>query len=255
LSPASRTEELTLVETQGHLVAVRYAEDPWRDPASKEWRTVAYIDRAEAWILYEPQAKKEADSLLALYNAAETEAEPFTRSLRFTVAASYAESAAFTAVRSFAQVLNPAKAEAFFREADAALSSIPEAIYSARQSATVYIDCPVDLDGMIYQAAISALGQASFPVERDRNAAACVCRITVDEGEQKVAAGFFFYPALTGTVNGKNGAVFSFSAKSARQGAISHDVAKRRAYTALAEALRESFPAELDKKRAAFAQN
>jgi hypothetical protein len=195
-SSASREEELILVETQSRLVAVRYAEDPWRDPASKEWYTVAYIDRAEAWTVYEPQAKKAADSLLALYNAAETEAEPFTRSLRFTAAASYAESAAFTAVRSFAQVLNPAKAQAFFWEADAVLSSIPEAIYSARQSATVYIDCPVDLDGVIYQAAVSALGQAGFPVERDRNAAACVCRITVDEGEQKVDAGVFFIPCL-----------------------------------------------------------
>jgi hypothetical protein len=244
-SSESRTEEMILVESQISLMAVRYAEDPWRDPASKEWYTVAYIDREEAWPVYEPQAKKAADTLLALYNAAEAEEEPFTRALRIGAAASYAESAAFIAARSFAQVLDSSKAQALFSEADAAISALPEKNYSARQSATVYIDCPIDLDGMIYQAMVSALGTAGFPVERDRNAAVCICRITVDEGEQKASSGTFFYPALAGTVNGKNGAVFSFNVNAERQGAINPDLAKRRAYTALATALRESFSAEL----------
>jgi hypothetical protein len=76
----------------------------------------------------------------------------------------------------------------------------------------------------------------------------------VDEGERKGETGVFFYPALSGTVSGETGAVFSFSAKTARQGAIDYEQAKRRAYTALATALKESFVESFNKKRASLEQ-
>lgn len=251
-STESRTEANTLVRSQTSLVAVRYAEDAWVNPATGAWESVGYIDRAEAWTLYEPQARKPADALIALSAAADSESEPFTRALRLGAAETYSEGAEFNAVRGFSQVLNPARARSLFAEADGVRSSLPEKIYSARQAAKIFIECPTDFNELVYQAALSAFGAEGFPVERSRSAASCVCVISVDEGKQKMDSGVFYTPSLTGTVTGKSGAVFSFTAKAERQGAINDDVAKRRAYTALATALKESFSAELNRKRASL---
>jgi hypothetical protein len=198
-------------------MAVRYADPPWINPASGAWETVAFIDREEAWTLYEPEAAKIRDTLLALSGAAEAEGEAFLRALRFNVAAAYGESPDFNAVRGFAQILHPARAGILFAEADALRSALPERGYSARQGAAVFIDCPNDLDGLISTAMTAALGAQGFPVEQGRGAASCVCQIRVDLGIQRLESGAFYNPSLTGTVSGRAGAVFSFTAQAPRQ--------------------------------------
>ncbi|MDR1149798.1 MAG: hypothetical protein LBK66_14325 [Spirochaetaceae bacterium] len=248
----SRTETNTLVRSQTRLVAVRYAEDPWFNPAAKMWETVAFIDRDEAWTLYEPEAVKVKGALSALSSAAEAENDAFLRALRFGAAAAYGEGPEYNAVRGFAQVLNPAKARAVFAEADAVRSAMPERIYSARQAAAIFIECTGDLDGIISNAMTAALGAQGFPVEQARKAASCVCLIRVDLGAQKMESGTFYTPALTGTVSGGAGAVFSFTAKAPRQSAVNPEVGRRRAYTALAAALGEAFAAELNRKQASY---
>ncbi|MDR3301542.1 MAG: LPP20 family lipoprotein [Spirochaetaceae bacterium] len=242
------------VQSQTSLIAVRYADDPWYNGAAKEWHTVAYINCNEAWTLYEPQVKKVSAPFLALYNAADAEIDPFTRALRFSAAAPYVLNEGYSVMRNFGQILNPSKAQAAFAASDAARALLPEKITTARQQATVYIDCEKDYSGLLYNAAVSVLSEEGFPVESDPDAASCVCAITVDEGEQAGENSVFFYPALNGTITGETGAVFSFSAKTARQGALDPDLAKRRAYTALAAALKESFVEGLNKKRSSFEQ-
>jgi hypothetical protein len=251
-SAESRTETNTLVRSQTRLTAVRYAEDPWINPGTGAWETAAFIDREEAWTLYEPEAVKIRDALLALSAAAEAEGEAFSRALRFSAAAAYGESPEFNAVRGFSQGLYPAKARVAFAEADALRSSLPERIYSARQAAAVFIDCPDDLDGLISTAASAALGAEGFPVEQDRGVASCVCLIRVDTGMQRMEGGAFYNPSLTGTVSGGAGAVFSFTAKAPRQSAVNPEVGKRRAYTALAAALGEALTRELNRKQASY---
>jgi tetratricopeptide (TPR) repeat protein len=49
--------------------------------AEKRWQTAAYLDRGEAWAVYEPRFKKQADAFRALYHAAETETDPFKKAL------------------------------------------------------------------------------------------------------------------------------------------------------------------------------
>jgi hypothetical protein len=250
----SRTETSTLVRSQTRLTAVRYAENPWHNPATGLWESAAFINREEAWTVYEPQAARVRDGLLTLAAAAEADGEPFSQALRFGAAAVYADSPAFNAARGFAQVLHPNKARSLFAEADTVQAALPEKIYTARQRAAVFIDCPTDMNGLVYQAALAAFGAEGFPVERNRAAASTVCLIQVDEGAQKLDSGTFFNPSLTGTVNGKAGAVFSFSVTAARQSAINPEVGRRRAYTALAGALGAAFSGELNNARASYGE-
>jgi hypothetical protein len=248
----SRTEENILVESQTRLVAVRYAEDPWFNPAKKAWETVAYINRDEGWTVYQPNAKRQADALLALAATAETEKEPFNAVLRYGIAASYAESAEFNNVRDFSQALHPAKAEALFAEAEAARGEMFNKQLTAIEKSSVYVECPQDYNGMIYQAMVKALGTSGFGVERNRAAAAAFCAVLVEEGMQKQENGVLYYPALTASISGKAGPLFSFKISGERQGALNPDLAKRRAYTALALALETSFAGELQKRQAAL---
>jgi hypothetical protein len=74
--------------------------------------------------------------------------------------AAYAAGAEFTALRGFSQILHPQKARTLFGEADALRPTLEEKTYTARQSASVFIDCPRDFEGVLYQAAVSALGEA-----------------------------------------------------------------------------------------------
>ncbi|GHT77156.1 hypothetical protein FACS1894130_00590 [Spirochaetia bacterium] len=253
-----RTEEHVLVESQTRLVAVRYAEDPWYNRTKKAWETVAYINRDEGWTVYEPAAKKQADAFLQLVQSAEAEteaSESFNAVLRYGNAEAYAESAEFNTVRNFAQALHPVNAAALFGETDAALAGLPQKQLAAREKATVYIDCPVDHDKMIYQAMVRALGASGFAVETNRSRAQTVCAIRVEEGAQQQSSGVMYYPALSADFSGRKGALFSFRIQAERQGAVTPEVAKRRAYTALAAALENGFEQELRRRQSALVKD
>jgi len=250
-----QTIENIVTRIQGEQRAVRLAEDPWRDPKTKAWHTVAYIKRDEGWTVYEPDFRRQSEALLAIIRKADTDAVPFNAFLRYGNATAYANSSEYTATRLFASVLHPAKANDLYAGADAARASLPQKQLAAQEKSRVYVESPVDYNNMIYQATVKALGSAGFAVERNKNNALTYCIVQVEEGEQKMDAGVFYNPALTGIISGKNGALFSFKIEGSRQGAINRDLAKRRAYTALSDALETAFSAELEKYQNALTRN
>jgi hypothetical protein len=240
------TEVSTIVASQVSLIAVRYAEDAWKDPATSEYITVAYIDREEAWTVYRPRAENTAAALFILFQKAEDEVDPFTRALRFGGARQYATGTEFTAVRGFAQTLYPARAAVLFSNADEVRTALPERIATARLNASIYLDCPLDLDGLVRNAVAAAFGAEGFPVANDRGDAAAVCVIRISEGVQTRPAGMFYYPELSGVVTGSAGAGLTFTARAEAQAAKDPALARRRAYTALAQAVRDALPGQLE---------
>jgi hypothetical protein len=250
----SATQENILVESQTKLMAVQYAPDPYFNRDSKSWFTLAFILRDEGWRIYEPAAKKQAGAFLTLVKAADEEADPLSAVLRYGNADAHARSAEFNAVRDFAQALHPQRAEELFGETDEALMALPEKTLSAAQKAPVYIECPLDYDRMIYQAMVRALASYGLAAETDRAKAGALCLLQVEEGRQSQGSGFTYYPSLSGSLSGKEGAaLISFKVEGKREGAINPDLAKRRAYSSLAAALEASFAAEAGRLQAALA--
>lgn len=139
-----QTIDSVVVETQVQLITMRYAPDPWHDPKTRIWETVAYIKREEGWEVYEPSAKRQSDALLAIIQAADTETEPFNAFLRYGNALAYENGAEYSGTRTFAQVLYPAKATAFFAKADAALTTVPQKQLAARERSRIFVSCSVD---------------------------------------------------------------------------------------------------------------
>ena len=246
-----RIEETVTVTVSRNLRNVQYAEDDWKHPATGEFVTVAYMDREKAWGVYSPQAENVANTFVQLfYNAIAGEADPFTRALRFGKAEAYAAGEEFITARGFAEGLYPARAKALFEEADGARSSLPKEADYARRNASVYLECPLDLDGLIRNAAIAAFSDAGFPVATESRGAAAVCVIRVEEGlmPRPAGTGTFYLPKLSGEVTSRTVAmapVFSFTAQAEVQSAIDPGLARSRAYTALAQARRDTLPGRL----------
>ena len=237
----SQATNEAFVQSQIDLFGIRYAQDAFYDKAAKEWQTVAYIDRDEAWTVYEPRFRRQADAFQALYQAAEDEDVRFRKVLRFGAAAAYTRGGDFIAAEAFGQILHPRKMNASFGGIRAAIAAIPQKTDDAKRNAGVFIDCPGDFESLVTNAFSRALGAEGFPVARNRNGAEVICAVSIDEGRQQRDVGIFYYPSLRAVFTDAAGALFTFNAAASRASAVTPDVAKRRAYTALAEKVVETF--------------
>jgi hypothetical protein len=238
-------DQQTLIQTETRHFAVRYT-DAWQNPATKLWEAVAYIDRAEAWTVFEPRLVSKTAPFMALFQAAESDSEPMRRFFWYRAAASgVGETLAYL---DFAQTLHPARAAAF-SPAREAIAALPQKTSRARFDASVFIDCPVDRDGIVLAALTKALSAEGFPVAKDRASAGAVCLASVDEGMDKRDAGAFYSPVLTIGITGKTGAaLFSLTLTAPRQSAVNPDIARRRAYAALAGEIQAKFHSEFEKQ-------
>jgi hypothetical protein len=239
-------ETEVFVRSQMDLFGIRYARDAYFDKLQKEWISVAYIDREEAWQIYEPRFKQQAEAFHRLFLAADEDSDSFRKVFRYLSAQNYARSPEYQNADSFGQILYPEKMNDEFGQVRTELASLPQKIESSRRNAAVFIDCPLDFESLVSNAFSSRFSALGFPVTGTRNAAAAICRITVDEGMQQRELGIFYFPSLQAVLTGSSGALFSFSAEGERASAVTPDVAKRRAYQSLADKVNQSFSLEIN---------
>jgi hypothetical protein len=238
---SSTATDEAIVQSQFALFGIRYAQDAFYSQAEKQWQTVAYIDRDEAWAVYEPRFKRQADAFHALYAAAENEGGRFRRFLRFGAADAYVRGGDFVEAEAFGQTLHPQKMSDAFDAVRAEIAALPQRIDAAKRNAAVFIDCPGEFETRVANAFSQALKAEGFPVVENRNGADVVCAVTIDEGRQQREVGIFYYSSLRAVFTDASGAIFTFNATADRASAVTPEVAKRRAYTALAEKVVESF--------------
>jgi len=238
---STEMESETFVNSQMNLFGIRYAPDAYFNKQQKEWATVAYIDRAEAWQVYGPRFKQQAEAFHQLFLAAEKETDPFKKALRYIAAQNYAGSPDFQNADALGQLLLPAKMDAEFGPVRTEAAGLAQKLDSARRNAGIFIDCPVDFESILLNAFSKKFAAMGFPVANARNSSAAVCRVTVDEGMQKRELGTFYYPKLQAVITGTSGTLFTFSAEGEQAAAVTPDVAKRRAYQSLADAVNLNF--------------
>jgi len=238
------TRDEAYVNTQINLFGIRYADDAYYRKDLREWRTVAWIERDEAWAVYEPGFRRQAASFAALFDAAQDERDPFKRALRLVAAERFAQADEFENAGLFGQILHPRRMNAEFAAVRASVAAIPQMLDEAKRSAGVYIDCPVDFESMLLNTFSQRFAALGFPVTGTRNSAAAVCRVTVDEGMQKRELGTFYFPKLQAEISGPSGTLLTFSAEGEQASAVTPDVAKRRAYRSLADKVSQTFSIE-----------
>jgi hypothetical protein len=243
-SATERVSEI-YVRSQTELFSVRYGE-PWYNAAEKAWQTVAHIERDEAWVIYEPRARREAEKFLQMYRAAGEAAEP-VRQYGIYGAALNLFDRDVAPVVFFAETLHPAKAASSLRDVEEALTAIPAAMNEARSRSYIHIKCDKDYEDRILGAVEKSFSVLGFPVQKSPAGAAAVCEVRVTENETSSAASgpqvFSFRPSVSISLTGKAGALFSWNSQPIdRVSTATRDAGRRRAYTALAAEIEKSFP-------------
>jgi hypothetical protein len=238
-SSSQQVESEIFVQSQSSLFAVHYT-DAWLNPGSGEWESAAYIDRDEAWDIYEPRVRLETDPFLARYNAAQAEQEPLRRYFQYTSLQNLHADARIFPLLNFAQTLHPHKA-AVFDEVRTVFATLNRERDAAKTASTIAVACDADFENRVTVAVSNAFSGQGFVVQLDENTAAYTCVVSLTENEQTTDSGTFYMPALHITLMGVSGAsLFTWNQSIERVGARGADVAKRRAYTAAAEAIQES---------------
>ncbi|MDR2480989.1 MAG: hypothetical protein LBD07_01670 [Spirochaetaceae bacterium] len=238
----STAQTASFVRTASKLFAVRYSA-PYYDPYSKEYAVVAYINRGEAWNIFEPRARRAIERLRALYRTAESESAPLKAYFEYEAARRYARGAEFVSTLSFGETLHPENMKRLTGPARAEMDALGSKTEQARAMASIALECTKDFESKIAGTLTALLSAQGLTVTNNRKNASAVCEAAVDEGYQyREGTGHFYYPVLTVTVKNKNGgALFSYSVQAGKQAAMQADVAKRRAYGALAAALERNF--------------
>jgi len=223
-------EAETFVQAQMQLFGIRHTPDAFFDRTHREWVTVAYINRSEAWQVYGPRFRQQAQIFASLFEAAENESDPFRKALRYTAAQDFVRSPDFRNTESLGKLLFPARMDAEFADMRTMLASLPQRAANARMNAPVFIDIPQDFESLVQGAFSRRFAALGFPVTNDRNAAAAVCHVMVEEGRQVRQLGIFYFPQVRAVISSPAGTLFTFSAEGGQQAAVTPDVAKRRAY-------------------------
>lgn len=233
----STIDEETFVESQTELFAVHYL-DAKQNEVTGEWECAAYIDRDEAWQIYEPQIEMDAQRFRDLYSMASKETDPLKSAL-------YLVNAKKTAVRSelaiklnFAAILYPASGAAYW-DLSEQLGSVDGAVRRAVAKCATYTVCEPD-EATLRGGINSALNSDGFPVVQSGSDAQYVCRMSVKENEQVMQAGTFYTPQVEVTFTKGGVAVASYAFSVSRTGASNPSVAKQRAYNAVASELNRS---------------
>ncbi|GHV73571.1 hypothetical protein AGMMS49940_08730 [Spirochaetia bacterium] len=243
---SQQTNEETFIRSQTGLFAVRYAPDSWYNKAEGQWETVAYIDRDEAWSIYEPQVRQKADTFQNLFQAAADASgtgEPLRQFFMY--------SGALTVFRElepmleFGEIINPVKA-GVYRTIRASAAELPLLLDRVTEKAAVFIQCNSDPYNNVYAALSGILSSHGFPVQQSRNASASIFEVVITENMSELEAGYFYDPTLTVTVRGKTGVLFTYTPRIARvsAGKQNPELARRRAYDAAVKEIQNSFYTE-----------
>lgn len=233
------------IQSQTNLFAVNYAT-PWHNKDIEQWETVAYINRSEAWSLYEPKLRLMTDTFKSMYEEAERHDEPFKRLVFYSSANELATKEKLPEKLAFANTLYP-PGSVFFDDTRTMLSKIPAKMEGMKSLSILYLDCDRDIDNSIYTTVSAIFSSQGFPVTKKEEQAVYICKIFLDENKQTLSAGVFYYPAISIHISDRNGSIFSYSVSLDRIGASNADVAKRRTYTAISNEIQRSFLSEIRK--------
>jgi predicted RNA-binding protein with PIN domain len=243
----SRTEVISLTEietytrSQLNLFSVRFVTDAYFDKRMREWFTVAYIDREEAWRIFHPTVRLCADTFNELFQTSENESGRFKKALQFITVQDYIRSAEFINVLEFGQLLHPARMNEAFSGVRTDMARLFQLSDTARRNAPVYIVVPDDFESMVTNAITDEFRKLGFPVASDRERATAICHVHITEGRQVRELGVFYHPSLRVVISSGDETLFSLSFTGERESAVRPDVAKRRAYQSLVDSIRENF--------------
>jgi hypothetical protein len=178
--------------------------------------------------------KAKTEPFMLFYREAEHSNDPIRQYFLYDIAAKNIPKDALNMI-FFAIALHPEKAVEF-NDARAAVLRCQFNINKAKSSIALFVKCSDDIDNLIYNSVAKSFSDNGMKVVSIEGLSSNWCEITVSENKQVLRAGTFLTPSANITVYGSGGALFSWNGGiGERIGATNPDIAKRRAFSALAE--------------------
>lgn len=229
----------TVITSSVELFAVRRTK-PWYERDSRQYAVCAYIERAEAWQMFEPNLREAAQRFSALHDEARRQEDAFLSLLAYGAAMSCAERDGLSDLILFAHVLFPSGARQY-QAAQDMLASAPADMKRLASRCSVALKCADDCGGVIASAVAASFARLGVAVSDSSGRASYICAVDVTENKQSLPAGTFYTPSVRITVLSKGVSVYTYSRTAAKNGARNADVARQRAYGALSQEITQSF--------------
>lgn len=239
---SSRMRQETFVSTQTELFSVRYGE-PYYLEGQKLWECVAYINRREAWEIYRQKFVPLVETFASLYRSGAAEADDFSQLLSYSRALDFAHHNNLSAMQAFAAALYPAGAAVLASSLEG-LAELESQIRQTAARCSVSVVCHQDSGGLVRGAVSGRLEELGLAVAEGEAATVYRCDVTVEENVQQLTGGTFYTPEIRISIDDGRRSVHTQSISVRRVGARNPDVARQRAYKAMAEEVKKSFLAD-----------
>ena len=229
----SKISEEVFVKSQTELFAVRYTKAKF-DRKQKLYEVTAYINRDEAWRIYEPKLKELSDSFESLYITAISQDDPLLKISWLSKAFDNANENGLQKKLDFAQALNPTESENF-SITRTHFSEIEPMISTLAGKCSINTICDVGVDENISKSANEVFSKIGILVVKENPDYLCVLKIT--ENSQPLPAGTFFSPIISMDIRRSEKILFSWNRQLKKIGAKNEKVARQRAYSLISQTI------------------
>ena len=237
---STMTEEV-FVNSQTELFAVHYTK-PRFDKKQKQYEVTAYIDREEAWRIYEPKIEDSVQSFEQFYSNAISQSDNLSKIIGLSRASKEAKRGELIKKLDFALILNPDRAEKY-SETRNKISDIEAAIRKLAKNCSVSVKVSSDHEERISKSVKESFSKLG--IKNLTENAEYLCSVEISENVQSLPAGTFFTPSFTIQIEKMGEVIYSVSRQLKKIGAKNEAVAKQRAFSAVAGEIQKSLQSEL----------
>lgn len=230
----SELSENIFVNSQTELFAVHYTKAKY-NKKQKLYELAAYIDRNEAWQIYEPKLESAVKPFEKLYQYAESQNENILKITGFSKALENANQNELEKKLDFAVILYPDSYD-LYETTRNHLSEIEPLVKKICKRTFVNVVCENDFEGRVQKGTEEIFSKIGIGTSKN---AEYEFAVKVLENESKLPAGFFFTPSFTLEITKNGNVLFSSSGQLKKIGAKDETIAKQRAYSAVANAVAE----------------
>ena len=223
--------EEVFVQSNTELFAVHYTK-PKYAKKQKQYEVIAYIDRKEAWIIYEPKINDCTSQFEQFYFDAISQNDAILKIAGLSKAYQNAKENELYQKLDFAQILNPNQAEKFSGTRNH-LSEIEPMLRRIAKQCSISIFCENDFGESVSR----AVGKffSNYGITIAENNSQYFCYIKVIENLQVLPAGIFYSPSFSLKIETRDTVLISGEGQLKRIGAKNPTVAQQRAYTSLSQ--------------------
>ena len=243
-SDAERTlTQKVNVKADMSLFAVKHT-NPWFSKENRQYICCSFIDREEAWKVYESRVLQAEKNFLTSYKTALEEKDPLKR--LFLLSKSSLPAEEYSEVLSFAHALSPKNSASYERDRDI-IAKIPADMEKARLAASMKIIVSGDSDSLAERTVTQILSSKGFILKS--SAAAYEVLVNVQPGKQYHQQSITAVPGVSVEITNGEESIFSYAKTLERQtGFIEAETfVDKKIYQAVEKELKSTLSSEIDK--------